>query len=179
MAANSPPPSAPNLGAKAGLAAAIAAAVAVAAPLAMKWEGYAAKPYLDPAKIKTGCFGETEDPAYLEDRIYSRSECGAQLRKRLAQDYAPRIAACLPEIVSNRFVFGALLDASYNAGPLAVCRSRMAESIRAGNLEAGCKGLDGWYVTARNRQTGVRVKLRGLVNRRRDEMRACLAGVSA
>jgi lysozyme len=144
----------------------------------MKWEGFAAKPYLDPASIKTGCFGETEDPAYLEDRIYSRSECGDQLRKRLARDYAPRIAKCLPEIVQNRFVFGALLDASYNAGWAAVCNSRMAVSVRAGNLRAACNGLEGWYVTARNRQTGVRVRLRGLERRRLDEKATCLRGLA-
>lgn len=166
-----------RLGTAASMAAAIALAVPVAAALGERWEGYAARPYLDPAKIKTGCFGETEDPAYLEDRIYSRTECGVQLRRRLARDYAPRILACLPEIADKPVVFGALLDASYNAGPSAVCSSSMARLIRANRWRPACAALPGWYVTARNRRTGVRVQLAGLVNRRKDEARVCLSGL--
>jgi lysozyme len=151
----------------------IAAAVLVAAPIAERWEGVRIKPYYDPAHILTVCHGETE---YIELRIYSKEECAAMLRKRLADDYAPRIAACLPEVATweRVKVFGALLDASYNAGWAGVCNSRMARLIRAGQWTAACKALDGWYVTAKNRKTGVRVKLRGLVLRRQDEMRVCL-----
>jgi lysozyme len=177
---NAPPPAPPG---KLGIAAAIAAAVAIAAPLAMKWEGYAPKQYLDPAKIPTWCYGETEkrlseDPAY----IYSKAECATLLRARMAKDYAPRLIECLPQLRESdkiaRFVGGALLDASYNAGWAAVCKSRMAQHIRAGDLYSGCISLEGWYVTARNRRTGERIKLRGLVNRRLDEKRVCLQGVS-
>lgn len=163
-----------------GAAVAIAAAVLVAAPIGEKWEGYAAKPYLDPAAIKTYCYGET-DTAFLEDRIYSKGECGALLRKRLARDYAPRLLACLPQLADPRrtHVFGALLDASYNAGPVAVCASRMSISVRASQWTAACNGLEGWYVTARNRKTGIRIKLRGLELRRRDEKAVCLKGATA
>jgi GH24 family phage-related lysozyme (muramidase) len=94
----------------------IALAVLVAAPLAATWEGYRGKAYYDPAHILTVCYGETEhiDPA----KIYSKDECVAKLRTRMANDYAPRIAKCLPEVVNERRVkvFAALLDASYNAG---------------------------------------------------------------
>ena len=168
---------APPSGARAGaaVAACIAAACAIAAPLATHWEGFVPKARVDPVGIPTYCFGETEgvDPA----RIYSQSECAGLLRKRMARDYAPRIAACLPAIIPNRFVFGALIDASYNAGWKGVCASRMAASIRAGDLRAACSGFDGWFVTARDRRTGVRVRLKGLVNRRRDERAACQKGL--
>jgi lysozyme len=174
---NEPPKT--GVGPKAGIAAAIAAAVAIAAPLAMKWEGFAPKQYLDPARIPTWCYGETEkrlsaDPSY----IYSKAECATLLRERMKRDYAPRIAKCLPEVIHNRFVFGALIDASYNAGWNAVCKSRMAAHIKAGDLYSGCISLEGWYVTARNRQTGKRIKLRGLVNRRLDEKAVCLKGLN-
>jgi lysozyme len=103
-------------------------------PLAAKWEGYSPTVYKDSAGIPTYCYGETEmlrhDPAH----IYAKTECMALLRSRMQRDYAPKIAACLPEIVGNRFVFGALIDASYNAGPIAVCRSPMAQLIRAGRV---------------------------------------------
>ena len=179
MNAPAPPPQSSGSGIAAGVAAAIAAAVAIAAPLAMKWEGYAPKTYNDPAGIPTWCYGETEkrlseDPAY----IYSKAECATLLRARMQRDYAPRLAKCLPEIVHNKYVFGALIDASYNAGWAAVCKSRMAQHIRAGDLYSGCISLDGWYVTARNRKTGQRIKLRGLVSRRLDEQRVCLQGLA-
>lgn len=167
-----------KVAAGAGVAVIIAGLVAAAAPLATKWEGYRGKAYLDPAHILTQCYGETEgvDPS----RIYSKDECAAKLRKRMAKDYAPALLACLPELMDpkRQFVGGALLDASYNAGPAAVCKSPMAAEIRAGNWRQACDRLPGWYVTARNRKTGVRVRLPGLVNRRNDERLVCLRGAA-
>lgn len=152
---------------------AIALAVTIAATLAAKWEGYVPKAQDDPAAIPTYCYGETENVDPL--RVYSKDECGELLRKRLAQDYAPKLLECLPEIADRPNVFGALLDASYNAGWQAVCKSRMAVSIHAGKWREACEGLRGWFVTARNRKTGVRVTLKGLVNRRNDEANTCLS----
>lgn len=160
-------------------AAMIAAAVAVAAPLATRWEGYSGKAYADPAGILTQCYGETEgvDPS----RIYSKDECATKLRARMARDYGPAIAKCLPEVAPNAFIFGSLLDASYNAGPVAVCKSPMAQNVRAGKLTAACDALPTWYVTAQKRVNGKRVGkpflLKGLVNRRKDERLVCLKGI--
>jgi lysozyme len=178
---------------KGQLAACIAAACAVAAPIAAKWEGYSPKVYRDPANIQTYCFGETEhvDPS----RIYSKDECATLLRQRMARDYAPHIAACLPEIAPNRFIFGALLDSSYNAGWAGVCTSPMAALIKVGQLAKACNAMPHWYVTARYRGaarpaaamqkagwywTGSswRKKFQGLVNRRNDEKAVCLKGAS-
>lgn len=151
----------------------------VAAPLATQFEGYRGKAYLDPAAILTVCYGETEnvDPA----RIYSKNECAKKLRDRMARDYAPKVLACLPQLgtLDRRYVFGALLDASYNAGPAAVCKSRMAVSIRAGRWAEACNGFVGWYITAKNRKTGVRTTLPGLVTRRKAEAATCLTAAPA
>lgn len=159
--------------------AAIAAAVLVAAPLATQFEGYVAKAKPDPVGIPTYCYGETEkvDPA----RIYAKSECAALLRKRMAADYAPKILDCLPALVEpqRRYVFAALIDAAYNAGPVAVCKSRMAVSIRGGSWAGACQGFTGWYVTAKDRRTGVRKELPGLVRRRKAEAGVCLTPVGA
>jgi lysozyme len=148
-------------------------AVAIAAAFAEPREGMVAKARPDPAGIPTYCFGETEkvDPS----RIYTRSECSVLLRKRLALDYAPKILACLPQLERSDRVnaFGAFLDASYNAGPVAVCQSRMAAAVRADNLAAACAGFRGWYVTARDRRTGKRILLNGLVSRREGEAALC------
>lgn len=169
-----PPPS----NKKATTGAIIALAVLVAAPFAARWEGYRSTAYYDPAHILTVCYGETEhiDPA----KIYSKDECVTKLRKRMAEDYAPRIASCLPEVADERRVkvFAALLDASYNAGWSAVCNSRMKRSIRAGDWAGACDGFYGWYTTALDRRTGKRVALRGLVLRRRGEAGLCKEGLA-
>jgi GH24 family phage-related lysozyme (muramidase) len=102
-----------------------------------------------------------------------------KLRRRLAEDYAPRIAACIPELNDRRVkVFGALLDAAYNAGPVAVCNSRMARSIHAGDWAGACNGFYGWYATARDRRTGKRIQLRGLEIRRQKEAALCRQGAA-
>lgn len=166
-----------DTGSGAGLAAAIAAAVLVAAPLAQKWEGYSGKVYKDPVGIPTWCYGETEqklsdDPTY----IYSKAECATLLRARMKKDYAPRVAECLPQVVSNRYVFGALIDASYNAGWAAVCKS-FKPLVLKGGMQAVCNGFEGWYVSAKNRKTGVRRIYPGLVSRRKDEAAVCRQGL--
>jgi len=173
-----PVPPAKDSGSKAGLAALISAAVLVAAPMAAKWEGYAPKVYADPVGIPTYCYGETENVTKDPTRIYTKGECLDLLRARMRRDYAPQIAQCLPEVVPNRYIFGALIDASYNAGAAAVCSSTTARQIKAGMLANACRSFEDWYVTARDRRTGVRVKLTGLVNRRKDEAQLCLKGVT-
>lgn len=160
----------------------IIAACAIAAPLAAKWEGYSPTVYKDAAGIPTYCYGETEMLRHDPSRIYAKTECMALLRQRMQTDYAPQIAECLPEIIGNRYVFGSLIDASYNAGPVAVCRSPMAQLIKAGKVSAACDRLPSWYVTAQRRVNGKRVGnpflLKGLVNRRNDEKAVCLRGAA-
>lgn len=158
---------------KAGEAAALCAAAAAAClGLTKISEGVRTTPYLDPAHILTVCYGETQ--GIDRAKIYSTDECAARLRKRLAEDYAPRILACLPELDERRIkVFGALLDAAYNAGPVAVCNSRMARSIHADDWAGACNGFYGWYATARDRRSGKRIQLRGLEIRREKEAALC------
>lgn len=158
---------------------AIAAAVNVAAPIAEKHEGYRGAAYYDPAHVLTQCYGETKeiDPS----RIYSKDECAKKLRQRMAKDYAPIIGKCIPRFVGedwNRYtnMFGALLDASYNAGPYAVCQA-YAPLVNSGQYLTVCNKLPGWYTTARNRATGVRKTYPGLVKRRKDEQAVCLTGL--
>lgn len=159
-----------------GVAAICIAAAGVCLPLTKSSEGERLAPYRDPAHIVTWCYGETQGPH--KDR-YSSGECAALLENRLARDYAPKIAACVPQAATEQRikVFSALLDAAYNAGSAAVCKSRMARSIRAGDWRGGCNGFYGWYATARDRRTGRRVQLPGLVARRAKEAQLCFAGL--
>jgi GH24 family phage-related lysozyme (muramidase) len=163
------------------IAACIAAACAVAAPIAMRWEGFAPKVYKDPANISTWCYGETlvklsQDPTF----IYSKDQCASLLRQRMARDYAPKILQCIPQLIDpqRKQVFGALIDASYNAGWQGVCKSPMRAQIYAGHWEAACDALPTYYITAQKRVNGKRVGkpfvLKGLVNRRKDERKVCL-----
>lgn len=159
------------------IAAAVGAAVLVIAPITAAQEGYVRKASPDPAGYSTFCFGERVNLARGDpSRIYSRDECMARLRARMATSYAPQVLKCLPELVdrSRRNVFAALIDAAWNAGPGAVCSSPMAAKIRAGRWTAACDSFVGWRVTARG------VTYRGLVRRRRDvERPLCLVPVPA
>jgi lysozyme len=158
-------------------AASIALAVGVCAPLTIESEGVRTRPYLDPVHIRTVCYGETSG---IEDRVYSKDECADMLRARLAETYAPHLIDCMPGLVDEphpRRAFAALLDASYNAGPKAVC-GRFAPIFNAGRTAATCRALPGWSVSARDRQTGVIRRLRGLEERRRRESRLCLGTVA-
>jgi GH24 family phage-related lysozyme (muramidase) len=150
------------------------------------FEGYVPKAKPDPIGIETGCYGERVDQSNLDpSRIYSRDECMARLRKRLAAEYAPKIVNCLPALTApdrkNEFV--ALLDTSFNSGPYAICHSPMAASIKANRWPAACAALKTFRVgsvTKRPAKGAMKVRLitsgpdkgkyfntfRGLVERR-------------
>ena len=150
----------------------ILAAVAIIAPVTAKQEGYLPTPKPDPVGIATFCHGERVDKTQIElGRIYSREECMARLRKRLAAEYAPPVLKCLPQLNDRKriYVFAALIDASWNAGPVNVCKSPMAANIRAGNWKAACHAFVGWHIKPRGKVLG------GLAKRRRDvEQPLCL-----
>lgn len=151
------------------VAACIAAGLVVA-PFTASFEGEVRHPYRDPAGILTWCYGQTQGKPEL---VYTHTQCGDMLRSDLAKKYAPKVIACVPGLVApeRRNVFAALLDAAYNAGPAAVCRSPMARAARAGQWIRTCTSFPGWYTTARGRTYP------GLVRRRLAEKGLCLKGV--
>lgn len=150
---------------------AIALAVAAVAPFTTGFEGEKHKAYLDPVKIPTYCVGDTENVVW--GKVYSHEECQGLLRNRLAKDYAPAVLKCVPGLADPKRlkVFEASLDAAYNAGTKAFCRSPMARRFNAGQWDSGCAAFVGWYDTAKGR------RLPGLVNRRHQEAALCLEGV--
>lgn len=147
-------------------APAIIAAVALVAALTASSEGLRTKPYRDPVGIPTVCYGDTE----VQMRTYSANECANLLIARLQRDYAPAVLACVPALSDHRYAFAASIDAAYNAGKAAFCRSRMARSFNAGQWRQGCEGFRGWYVTAGGKVYS------GLVRRREAERSLCLSG---
>jgi len=147
-------------------AAVIAAVVSATATFTAPMEGEVLHIYRDPVGIPTYCNGETQNPIW--EKTYTHAECQALLRKRLAQDFAPAILRCVPGLIDQHSAFQASLDAAYNAGPGAFCRSPMAAHFNAGRWKAGCTAFVGWRVTAGGKA------LRGLVTRRIKESRLCL-----
>lgn len=169
----------------AGVIGAAAAATAVILPTTMTNEGFRSHVYLDPARIPTYCFGDTKDPKW--GHTYSRSECAQLLKTRMVRDYAVPITNCVPQLADPRHLhqFAASIDAAYNAGTAAFCRSPMAASFRAGDWKGGCLKFVGWYATAElPRPNGLSCRLLnngkwscelpGLVRRRQEESAACL-----
>jgi lysozyme len=143
----------------------IALAVLISAPLTAKFEGLRTHPYHDPGDGRLSvCYGETE----REMRSYTADECLVLLRSRQANDYAPAIAKCVPALPLRTYAYAASIDASYNAGVKAFCKSRMAKAFRAGDYKAGCEGFVGWYETAGGK------RLPGLARRRIAERSLCM-----
>lgn len=151
----------------AGLA--IAAVVAATIPFTTSFERIVPHAYRDPAGVSTECIGETRN--VLWGVTFTRAQCQAMLANRLTKDYAPQILKCVPALATRPSAFEAALDASYNAGTSAFCRSPMAKAFNAGGWTEGCARFIGWRVTARGQI------MPGLIVRRRDEAATCVKGL--
>jgi lysozyme len=106
---------------------------------------------------------------------YTKAQCLQILKTQQAQQYGPEVYKCSPEIAHNPFFFGAAIDAAWNAGSGAWCRSPMARLFKAGKNKQACEAFRNWYVTSAGRLS------RGL-QRRRDydpmsEYHTCLKGL--
>jgi hypothetical protein len=152
--------------------AAIAAAVLVAAPLATQFEGYRGKAYYDPAHILTACYGETEgvDPS----RIYSKDECAAKLRTRMARDYAPAVLNCLPQLADERRArcSARCSTPAITPAPLRSAKAAWRRRFVPATGRAPVAASSGGMSPRKNRKTGVRTQLPGLVRAARPN-RAC------
>jgi lysozyme len=101
-------------------------------------------------------------------RTYTPQECQVLLEARQQHDYAPAVLKCAPGLVDRKHAFAASIDAAYNAGVAAFCRSPMARRFNAGDWAGGCDAFSNWYTTAKGK------RLRGLVRRRAAERALCL-----
>jgi lysozyme len=148
---------------------AIAAACVVSCGLTASYEGLRTHPYADPRDGRpTVCFGDTQ----VQMKVYTPQECQLLLRDRQAKDYAPVILKCVPALADNRFAFAASIDAAYNGGPSAFCRSTMAAKFNRRDWIGGCNAFRDWHTLP-----GTNVH-RGLVRRRQAESELCLRGAS-
>ncbi|MGO4449132.1 lysozyme [Phyllobacterium sp. TAF24] len=152
---------------KAGIGLTVAGALAVS--FIGGKEGMKTKAYLDIVGIPTVCFGETRG-VKLGDQ-YTPAQCREQFGAALV-DYETGMRACLkaPDAIPAK-PYVAFLSASYNIGVPTFCRSSMARLANAGDLRGACNALM-LYVNAGGR------KVQGLINRRMDEKKLCLEGIS-
>ena len=145
----------------------LAACALAIGSLTAHFEGLITHPNPDPGnpKLQQVCYGDTEVPM----RTYTADECAILLKSRQAKDYAPKVLECVPGFAdpARKYAFAASIDASYNAGYNAFCKSRMAKAFNAGQWKQGCELFRGWYVYAGGK------KLRGLVRRREAEATLC------
>lgn len=161
------------------------AVIAVAASFTPVWEGedhIAKRDMIGTGNPITYCNGLTSrDGKVSIGQKFTHQQCQALLKPTLAK-YWKNIEPCIKVELPVKTAV-ALLDAGFNAGEAAVCRSPMLAKMNAGDLEGGCEAFSNWYITTKN--NGVRKVIPGLVNRRggnksdprKDERELCLEGV--
>jgi lysozyme len=155
-----------------GGSAAVIACCVVFTPI---WEGMdlVAKPdAIGTGHPITYCNGQTDEFGKVKaGQRFTPAQCNKLLAKSLPK-YLNQIQPCI-KVALPVDTEGALLDAAYNAGGAAVCKSPMLAKMNAGDLVGGCNAFSGWYIRSDGK---VR---KGLINRRNSEKQLCLKGVNS
>jgi GH24 family phage-related lysozyme (muramidase) len=147
----------------------------VLVPLVAKWEGKKNTAYLDTIAsppVWTVCYGETR--GVKRGDTYTDAQCSAMLERGLRQfrdglhEFFTRETRDL-RLTPERDA--AYVSLAYNAGIYAIGKSTATRRLNAGDIAGGCSAL-GWW-----NKSGGRV-VRGLVNRRADETRLCMVGLT-
>lgn len=158
-----------------GAGVTVAAFLLVAVPLVAKWEGKENHAYLDriaSPPVWTICHGETR--GVKQGDVRSDAECQAMLEAGLVEyrqglhrhfTRATLDARLTPERDA------AYVSLAWNVGIRGAGRSTAVRRLNAGNIAGGCDALTWWN------KAGGRV-VRGLVRRRADEYRLCMAGLA-
>ena len=152
--------------------------IAIALAFTPAWEGLWTTAQVD--TIGTGhpvtyCYGQTtENGSVKAGQKFTPEQCKDLLAKSLPK-YLAQINPCIKVAIPDK-TRAALLDAAYNAGSSAVCKSPMVAKMNAGDLRGGCEAFDGWYVRASGRV------VKGLIARRSGDTRQgekelCLEGL--
>lgn len=124
--------------------------------------------YRDVVGIPTACFGETL--GIKMGMKFTKAECEKMFVVRL-DEFADAIEKCAPrikELPDRSYV--QFVSTAYNIGKSGFCGSTMAKRIKAGDFKGACDAILMWN------KAGGRV-IQGLVNRRKQEHRDCLAGL--
>jgi lysozyme len=158
-----------------------AAVIAAATSILIIWEGtdlVAKKDMIGTGHPMTYCHGQTDEFGKVkEGQRFTPAQCKDLLAKSLPKYLTP-LQACVKVEVPVK-TMAALLDAAYNAGPAAVCRSPMVAKINAGDIKGGCNAFEGWYIRSDGQvRRGLVARRSGLAGDKRvNEKQLCLEGV--
>lgn len=138
----------------------------IATGLIASLEGYSPEPYYDVAGILTDCYGNTYQVS--KARVRTKQECTkllnnevSKLSYRLLQDYPNHTVNSLASLTSF----------TYNVGYGAYSNSTLRKKLKRGDLEGACREMYKWVYITKN---GYKVKSKGLMNRRKQEVELCL-----
>jgi lysozyme len=124
----------------------------------------------------TYCYGQTDEFGKVKvGTKFTKADCDVKLAESLPK-YLDKITACIHIPLPDK-TMASLLDASYNAGPAAVCRSPMVAKMNSGNIVAGCNAFAGWYVRSDGQVRKGLVARRTGIDSRKSEKQLCLEGV--
>jgi lysozyme len=145
--------------------------------LVKRWEGFRANAYLCPAGVWTVGYGTTSQ-AGIGVKVgpgvtVTREQAEAYLRQSL-EKFAAKISPAITAPI-NENEFGAFLSLAYNIGVGAFLGSSALRHFNAGDKVKAAAAIKLWNKATVN---GKRQVLKGLVDRREDEVRLFLARVS-
>ena len=148
---------------------------AVAVPLIAKWEGLRTTAYLDTIAsppVWTVCYGETK--GVKEGDTYTERQCKEMLAREVREYRSGLHAYFTPETKAQRLTAhrdAAYTSLAYNVGIAGAGKSTATRRLNAGDIAGGCEAIAWWN------KAGQRV-IRGLVNRRAEEVALCLRGLT-
>lgn len=134
------------------------------------WEGLRLYAYQDVIDVWTACYGETR--GIKPGMKFTREQCDIMFIGSLTE-HEQGMRSCLaqPDAIPPK-TYVAFVSFTYNVGIGAFCKSTLRKKANAGDLRGACNELPRWVNAGGKR-------IRGLVNRRRDEQRLCLEGLAA
>lgn len=128
-------------------------------------EGYKSVAYQDSGNVYTIGFGETKG---VKQGDVTTPQRALVVLDKSVNGYAQSIKSCVTEPL-HTYEFDALVDAAYNAGAAAVCKSPMVARFNLQDYEGACLAFKNWYI--RDKKGNV---LKGLINRRENEYQTCI-----
>lgn len=147
----------------------VAGALALTLPLVMAWEGLSLTPYIDIAGVLTNCYGNTHN--VQRGSVMTEPQCKALLTTEVGR-IANKIYNDNPDQPIT--VLAATTSLVYNIGDGAYNSSTLRRLLRSGDFVGACYQIPRWVYITKN---GVKVKSKGLENRRKPETELCLTGL--
>lgn len=166
---------------KVGIGAGAAGVIAATVAFLPNWEGMdkvAKRDMIGTGHPVTYCYGQTDEFGKVKvGTKFVKQQCDELLAQSLPK-YLAKIEPCIKVDLPDK-TKAALLDAAYNAGPAAVCKSPMVAKMNAGDLRGGCNAFKGWYVRSDGQvRNGLVARRSGIGDGRKSERDLCLEGLA-